>query len=84
MIAAQFSATNFDPPPVAAAYNAGGIHHDPTVANGWRLRCYPLGAGAYVDRMVAWFNDAMRVTVAGERAAGVAPSFVMAFRDRDV
>jgi hypothetical protein len=82
MIAAQFWATNFDPPLVAAAYNAGGIYYDPAAANRWRLRCYPLGTGRYVERMVAWFNDAMRLTVAADRA-GDAPSFVMAFRDLD-
>jgi hypothetical protein len=80
MIAAQFWATHFDPPLVGAAYNAGGIYHDPAPANRWRLRCYPMGTGAHVDRFVAWFNDAMRLTAAADRA-GDAPSFVTASHD---
>ena len=82
MIAAQLWSTRFDPPLVAAAYNAGGVYHDPVPANRWRLRCYPIGTGAHVDRFVAWFNDAMRLTVAAERA-GDAPSFVAAMLDLD-
>jgi hypothetical protein len=82
MIAAQFWSTRFDPPLVGAAYNAGGVYHDPAAANRWRLRCYPIGTGAHVDRFVAWFNDAMRLTVAAERA-GDAPSFIAAFLDVD-
>lgn len=77
VIAAQCWATTFDPPIVAAAYNAGGVYHDPTPANRWRMRCYPAGTGDYVDRLVAWFNDAMRLTVAAERA-GTAPSLLTA------
>jgi soluble lytic murein transglycosylase-like protein len=77
VIAAQLRATMSDPPMVAAAYNAGGVYHDPTPENRWRMRCYPLGTGDYVDRFVAWFNDAMRLTVAVERAAD-APSIFTA------
>jgi hypothetical protein len=80
VIAAQFWSTRFDPPLVGAAYNAGGVYHDPEPANRWRLRCYPIGAGAHLDRFVAWFNDAMRLTVAADRA-GDAPSFVTALHD---
>lgn len=83
MIAAQFWSTRFDPPLVGAAYNAGGVYHDPAPANRWRLRCYPIGTGAHVDRFVAWFNDAMRLTVAAS-VAGAAPSFTTALLDLDV
>ena len=82
MIAAQFVYTRFDPPLVGAAYNAGGVYHDPAPENRWRLRCYPIGTGAHVDRFVAWFNDAMRLTVAPP-LAGAGPSFCTALLDLD-
>lgn len=53
--------TNYDPPLVAAAYNAGGLYVDAEPANRWQLRCFPLGTGAYIDRFVSWFNDAMQL-----------------------
>lgn len=52
--------TGFDPPLVAAAYNAGGLYYNASNTNRWRLRQYPLGTSAHVDRYVHFFNAAMR------------------------
>lgn len=71
--------TRWDPPLVAAAYNAGALYHDPSPANRWRLRCYPIGTGAHIDRFVAWFCDAMVVGVADRELAGDAPSLAIVF-----
>ena len=60
-IARQEAKTGFDPPLVAAAYNAGGVYEEAREPNRWRLRCYPLGTGHHVDRWVKWFNDAVRL-----------------------
>lgn len=58
-VASQAVFTRFDPPLVAAAYNAGSLHEDKAPANRWRMRCYPLGTGEYIGRFVKWFNDAV-------------------------
>lgn len=60
-IAQQFRLTTFDPPLVAAAYNAGNLYHQPGVRNRWKLHQYPIGTGEHVDRFVRFFNDAMVV-----------------------
>jgi hypothetical protein len=60
-IASQHRLTGFDPVLVAAAYNAGGLHFEDTRTNRWGLRCYPLNTGAYIDRFVLWYNDAVAV-----------------------
>ena len=60
-LASQRRLTAYDPPLVAAAYNAGGLYHDRAPANRWRLRCYPLGTGEHVDRFVRWYGDAVAV-----------------------
>lgn len=60
-MASQLLHTKYDPPLVAAAYNAGGVYIDVSRPNRWKLRCYPLGTGEYVDNAVKWFNDAMVV-----------------------
>jgi hypothetical protein len=60
-IARQKRLTNFDPPLVACAYNAGGIYHQPGSANRWKMRQFPIGTGAHADRFVAWFNDCFLV-----------------------
>jgi Transglycosylase SLT domain len=57
VIAGARRVTGFDPPLVAAAYNAGGLYYDGTDANRWKLRCYPLGTGRHIDRYVAYYND---------------------------
>jgi hypothetical protein len=60
-IAQQAKTTGFDPPLVAAAYNAGKLAHQGGTANRWKLRQYPLGTGAHCDRFVRFFNDAIFV-----------------------
>jgi soluble lytic murein transglycosylase-like protein len=78
-IAQQLGATHFDPPLMAAAYNAGSIRHDPAEANRWKLVCFPLGTGHYIDNFTSWFGDSMVVS-AQDRwgAADEAPSFAAA------
>lgn len=61
-IAQQRGTTHFDPPKVAAAYNAGSLRRDRGDANRWKLLCYPTGTGRHVDRFVAFFADCMRVS----------------------
>jgi len=56
-IARQRKKTVFDPPFVAAAYNAGGIYRQNGVKNRWKTRQYPIGTGDHVDRFVKFFND---------------------------
>lgn len=58
-------ATDFDPPRVAAAYNAGGLYREQAPANPWRLRCYPLGTGRHITSWVRWYNDAWAVLGGG-------------------
>jgi hypothetical protein len=79
-IARQRVSTHFDPPLVAAAYNAGSIRRDERPANRWKLHCFPPGTGAHVDRFVAWFADCMRVSAAeGWGKTNDVPSFAGAF-----
>jgi Transglycosylase SLT domain len=60
-IAKQRRITGFDPPLVAAAYNAGRIARNPGAQNRWKLRQYPIGTGAHCDRFVRFYNDAVVV-----------------------
>jgi hypothetical protein len=60
-IAEQSSVTQLDPPLVAAAYNAGDLYPQDGAQNRWKLRQYPIGTGAHVDRFVKFYNDAMAV-----------------------
>lgn len=53
----QKKKTGFDPPKVAAAYNAGGVYHEDAPENRWKMRCYPLRTGKHVDRWIKWFNE---------------------------
>lgn len=55
------SVTHFDPPLVAAAYNAGSVIHQSGPANRWKLRQFPIGTSEHCDRFVKWFNDACAV-----------------------
>lgn len=55
----QARITRFDPPLVAAAYNAGGVYYNSSPQNAWRLRQYPIGTSKHVDRFVRFFNAAM-------------------------
>lgn len=59
-IAHQRYVTHFDPPKVAAAYNAGSLRVDNADANRWKMHCYPKGTGRHVDNFVSWFNDCMK------------------------
>lgn len=60
-IDAQAGETYFDPPKVAAAYNAGSLRPDEAAGNRWKMHCYPTGTGRHVERFVAWYNDAAHV-----------------------
>jgi hypothetical protein len=60
----QAALTNFDPPLVACAYNAGGLYPQDGAENPWKLRQYPLGSRKHADRFVAWFGDAIAVLAA--------------------
>lgn len=53
----QAGATDFDPPKVACAYNAGGVYRQDGARNRWKMRQFPLGTGEHCDRFVKWFND---------------------------
>lgn len=57
----RVSMTQFDPPVVAAAYNAGTIAHQTGTQNRWKLRQEPIGTGKHCDTFVRWFNDAVAV-----------------------
>ena len=54
----QYRLTGFDPPLVAAAYNAGALYRDASTANRWRLRNHPVGRSIYIDNFVAVANAA--------------------------
>jgi hypothetical protein len=56
-IASQWTLTDFDPPKVACAYNAGGIYYNQSDANRWKMRQYPINSADHADRFVKWFND---------------------------
>jgi len=58
-IARQSELTNYDPPLVAAGYNAGGLYPNRNAHNPWGLRCYPINTGEHISRYVKWFNDAV-------------------------
>lgn len=58
-IAQALSTTRFDPPKVAAAYNAGSLYLDDSPENRWKLRCYPLHTGHHINKFVGYFNDCM-------------------------
>lgn len=59
-IASQAQRTQFDPPLVACAYNAGSIIYNNGANNRWKMRQYPLGTDAHANRFVLWFNDCFR------------------------
>ena len=56
-IAQQMRATNFDPPKVACAYNAGGIYYNDSPGNRWKMRQYPINSAEHADHFVKWFNE---------------------------
>jgi hypothetical protein len=57
----QARTTNFDPPLVACAYNAGNCYPQDGAQNPWKLRQYPIGTGKHADRFCEWFGDALTV-----------------------
>jgi len=59
-IASQWKKTDFDPPKVACAYNAGGVYRNNGEKNRWKMRQYPINSGEHADRFVRWFNDCVR------------------------
>jgi murein DD-endopeptidase MepM/ murein hydrolase activator NlpD len=59
-IASQSQQTQFDPPLVACAYNAGSVIYNSGSLNRWKMRQYPLGSDAHANRFVQWFNDCFR------------------------
>jgi hypothetical protein len=78
-IAQQRASTWFDPPLVAAAYNAGSLRRDDADANRWKLVCHPRGTGKHIDKFVAWFSDCMAVaTEDGWAVDPAVPSFASA------
>lgn len=56
----QYRLTGFDPPKVAAAYNAGGLHPENGRKNRWKMRNHPIGRSVYIDLFVAVFDEAIR------------------------
>lgn len=60
-IASKRLKTSFDPPLVAASYNAGGVYLENNPKNRWRMRCFPMGTGKHIDRFVSFYNDAKLV-----------------------
>lgn len=59
-IASQWKKTDFDPPKVACAYNAGGIYKNEGENNRWKMRQYPINSSEHADRFVKWYNDCVR------------------------
>jgi len=57
----QFRKTNYDPPLVACAYNAGGLYRQNGEKNRWKLRQYPIGTGKHADRFCKYYNDSMSI-----------------------
>ena len=57
-VAQQYSITGYDVPKVAAAYNAGGIYHDASATNRWKMLTYPKGSSEFIDNFVNSFNMA--------------------------
>ncbi len=58
-IAQQRTQTHFDPPLVAAAYNAGSLRRDDSDKNRWRIHCFPPGqastsTGGSAGSTTAW------------------------------
>jgi soluble lytic murein transglycosylase-like protein len=77
-ISQQRGSTHFDPPLVAAAYDAGSIRRDEDARNRWRLQGRDAGAGDHIDSFVNWFGDAMQVSRALDWGKDGVPSFATA------
>lgn len=74
-IAQQGRKTQFDPPKVACAYNAGDVYENQSPDNRWKMRQYPIGSGEHADRFVRWFNDCFRYFATLDRSEDLGPSF---------
>jgi soluble lytic murein transglycosylase-like protein len=74
--------TLLDPPKVACAYNAGGLYHDTSAANRWKMRQFPLGRSSHGDRFVQWFNDC--IALFDESGAAPAMSFYRMLQEQAV
>jgi hypothetical protein len=74
--------TLLDPPKVACAYNAGGLYHDASAANRWKMRQYPLGRSSHGDRFMQWFNDC--IALFDESGAAPAMSFYRMLQEQAV
>ncbi|HEX6747715.1 MAG TPA: transglycosylase SLT domain-containing protein [Longimicrobium sp.] len=70
-IARQARTTGFDPPLVAAAYNAGKLAHQTGVRNRWKLRQFPIGTAEHCDRFVRFYNDAVSVMASHPTAPAI-------------
>ncbi|MGH7071440.1 MAG: TIGR02594 family protein [Acetobacteraceae bacterium] len=57
----QSAETRYDPPLVAAAYNAGSLRYNGGADNRWKLLQYRIGTSEHVDRFLRGFNAAMAV-----------------------
>jgi len=60
-MARQWRVTHFDPPKVACAYNAGGVYHNKSDKNRWKMRQYPINSAEHANRYIRWFNDCFRM-----------------------
>jgi len=58
VMAGDFPKTRYDPPLVAAKYNAGSVLVNNHPGNRWRLLQFPKNTSQHVDRFIAFFNDA--------------------------
>jgi peptidoglycan hydrolase-like protein with peptidoglycan-binding domain len=57
----QGQRTGFDPPLVAAAYNAGSLRRNDGRTNHWKLVQWPIGTAEHVDRFCRYFNAALAI-----------------------
>ena len=76
-MAGQARTTSFDPPLVAAAYNAGKLAHQDGEKNRWKLRQFPIGTSAHCDRFVRFYNDAVAVMASHPTAPSVPHSTLL-------
>lgn len=76
----QARTTRWDPPLVAAAYNAGGVYHQTGEKNRWKMRNYPIGTATHINKFVYGFNASMRLF--GKMKTPPATSFTVMLRNR--
>jgi len=66
--------TRFDPPLVAAAYNAGSLRADRDAANPWGLIQTKRGSGWHADTLIAHLGDAHALFAGGAAPGEAVPS----------